>query len=234
MTSPKVLVGCPTSIHKKYCIEEYLAAAKNLSHPNYELVLVDNSETDDYYDLLDTKGIMVLKAPYYAETARERIVISRNMLRRYALDNEFHYFLSLEQDVIPPKDSIERLLRHQKPVVTGVYCMEYTIKKEGQDVGKTIMPLLYRRQDQESYIQLNERDIAFDNLLLVDAAGLGCMLIRRDVLAKIPFRFEQEKLVFDDMYFSEDLKKESIPLFADTSVTCKHLMREMHWEGIAK
>ncbi|MBI1972602.1 hypothetical protein HYS50_01200 [Candidatus Woesearchaeota archaeon] len=234
MNEPKVLVGCPTSIHKKYCIEEYLATAQSLSYPNYQLVLVDNSEDDDYYDFLEAKGILVFKAPYYAETARERIVMSRNMLRQYALDNNYDYFLSLEQDVIPPKEIIERLLKRNQPVVSGIYFMEYSMQKDGQEIGKKIMPLLYRRQDNETYIQLNERDVSFNTLLLVDAAGLGCMLIRRDVLEKIPFRYEPDKMVFDDMFFSQDLKKADIPLFADTQIKCKHLLREMDWSNIKK
>lgn len=234
MTTPKVLVGCPTSMHKKYCIEEYLAVARALTYPNYELILVDNSETDEYYDFLEAKNVIVFKAPYYAETARERIVISRNMLRQYALENEYEYFLSLEQDVIPPPDIIEQLLAHEKKVISAVYFAEYSMRKEGKEIGKTIMPLLYRRQDQETYIQLTERDVSFNNVLLVDMAGLGCMLIKSEVLEKITFRFDPEKIIFDDFFFCEDLKKASIPLFTDTKVKCKHLMKEMNWDNIKK
>src|SRR3989338_10139709 len=149
MTNPKVLVGCPTSMHKKYCIEEYLAAAKALTYSNYDLILVDNTESDEYYDFLESKGVTVFKAPYYAETARERIVVSRNMLRQYALENDYDYFFSLEQDVIPPVDVIEQLLSCKQPVVSGVYCKEYSLTKEGKEIGKTIMPLLYRRVNDE-------------------------------------------------------------------------------------
>ncbi|HLC72226.1 MAG TPA: hypothetical protein VJH37_01460 [Candidatus Nanoarchaeia archaeon] len=234
MTNPKVLVGCPTSIHKKYCIEEYLAAAKALTYPNYDLILVDNTESDEYYDFLESKGVTVFKAPYYAETARERIVVSRNMLRQYALENDYDYFLSLEQDVIPPLDIIEQLLKQEKKVIAGVYFMEYTVKKEGQEMGKKILPLLYRRQDQDTFVQLTERDVALETVLLIDMTGLGCILIHRDVLEKIEFRFEEDKILFDDWFFCQDLKKESIPLFVDTKVKCKHLMREMDWDNIKK
>ncbi len=231
---PKILVGCPTSFHKSYCLQEYLDGVKALTYPNYQLVLVDNSPDSSYYDLLESKNVTVFKAPYAAETARERIVLSRNMLRQYFLENDYDYFLSLEQDVIPPPDIIERLLSHQKPVVSGVYYKEYIIKK-GDTVTETIiMPLLFRKRTDDSFIQLLERDVAASALLPVDIAGLGCILISKDVLEKLAFRYEPDQVVFDDFWFCQDLAKEHIPLYADTSVKCKHLFRGMDWDSLQK
>ena len=34
---------------------------------------------------------------------------------------DYDYFLSLEQDVIPPKDIIEQMLKSEKKIITGVY-----------------------------------------------------------------------------------------------------------------
>ncbi len=230
----KLLVGCPTSFHKSYCLQEYLNGVKALTYPHYELVLVDNSPDTSYYDLLESKDVTVFKTPYSAETARERIVISRNMLRQYILENDYDYFLSLEQDVIPPPDVIERLLSHQKPVVSGVYYKDYVIKK-GDTVTETIiMPLLFRRRLDNSFIQLLERDVLEPALLSVDIAGLGCVLIHRDVLEKVSFRYEPDQIVFDDFWFCQDLAKEHIPLYADTRVKCKHLLRGMDWDTIKK
>lgn len=231
---PKVLVGCPTSFHKSYCLQEYLDGVKALTYPNYQLILVDNSPDSSYYDLLESKNVIVFKTPYAAETARERIVLSRNMLRHYFLENDYDYFLSLEQDVIPPPDVIERLLSHKKPVVSGVYYKEYIIKK-GDTVTETIiMPLLFRKRTDDSFIQLLERDVAASTLLPVDIAGLGCILISKDVLEKLAFRYEPDQVVFDDFWFCQDLAKEHIPLYVDTSVKCKHLFKGMDWDSLQK
>ena len=234
MTEQKILVGCPTSFHKGYCLDEYLAAVRNLTYPHVTFILVDNSPDDAYVDLLESKQVTVFKAPYYAESARERIVISRNMLRQYALENDYDYFFSLEQDVIPPVDVIEQLLSCKQPVVSGVYCKEYSLTKEGKEIGKTIMPLLYRRVNDEYVEQLKWKDVEAPAVFPVAISGLGCLLIHRDVLAKVSFRFEPDKEVFDDVWFSDDLRQQQIPLYVNTAVKCKHLTQEMDWKSIQK
>ncbi len=234
MTKPHILVGCPTSFHKAYCLEAYLAAVKALTYKHITFVLVDNSPDDSYADLLESKGITVFKAPYHAESARERIVVSRNMLRQHALDNDYDYFFSLEQDVIPPPDVLEQLLSCQQPVVTGVYCKDYTLTKEGRPISKTVMPLLYRRVNDEFVEQLKWKDVEQNAIFPVAVSGLGCLLIHRDVLQKIFFRFDPVKEVFDDVWFCEDLYHLKIPLYANTAVKCKHLVSGMNWESITK
>ena len=226
----KILVGCPTSEHKEYCLKEYIEAIKNLSYKNYNILLVDNSKDDRYYNKIKSLGINVIKDKYL-ERARDRIVHSRNIIREYVLDNGYDYFLSLEQDVIPPKDIIERLLRHDKDIVSGVYFKEF-ITKSGL---KNILPLLYNSKEGYEYLfQLNEDDISGNKLIKVRGCGLGCVLIKRKVLDVIKFRYDDKNKAFDDMWFSYDANKKGFFIYSDTGVRCKHLIREMNWNKIKK
>tara|TARA_Y100000310_G_scaffold338661_1_gene429001 strand:+ start:1837 stop:2520 length:684 start_codon:yes stop_codon:yes gene_type:complete len=225
MKLPKILVGCPTSNHKEYCIEEYAEAIKNLTYPNYDILLVDNSQTEEYSKKLQKLGLEV-KRDKYLERARERIVHSRNILREYALENNYDYFLSLEQDVIPPKDVLEQLLQHGKEVVTGVYFTKYTIQ------GKPVLkPLLWKAKGKTLEF-VEEEKIIQPQLIIVKASGLGCVLISREVLEKISFRLSEENTTYDDMTFCEDLHKQGISLYADTAIKCKHLITGMNWDVI--
>lgn len=233
MFQQKILVGCPTSDHKAYCLREYSQSVKALRYPHYDILFVDNSESLSYSEQIKKLQLPVLKDTFFP-TARERIVHSRNLLRKKVLNEGYDYFLSLEQDVIPPKDIIERLLQHKKPVVAGVYYMEYNVKKQENIIGKKILPLLYKKHDKEHLVQLTPEEIEQPKLLQIAASGLGCMLIHRSVLEKISFRYEKNKLVFDDIWFCQDLEKAKIPLFVDTSVKCKHLMRAMDWNSLQK
>ncbi|MEK6903683.1 MAG: hypothetical protein AABW64_03495 [Nanoarchaeota archaeon] len=233
MPQPKILVGCPTSDHKAYCLDQYAEAIKSLTYSNYDILLMDNSQYSDYMKHILSLKIPAIKAPYFP-TARERIVHSRNLLRKKVLEEGYDYFLSLEQDVIPPKDILERLLQHKQPVVAGVYYMEYDLKKQGIVIGKNILPLLYKQHDHENLIQLTPEEVQKSQFMRVAASGLGCMLIHRSTLEKIFFRYAEGKLVFDDIWFCQDLEREGIPLYVDTSVKCKHLMRLMDWNSVQK
>lgn len=223
----KVLVGCPTSSHKAYCLEEYSKAIKSLTYSNYGILLVDNSENLKYVDRIRKLGIDVVKDNYF-ETARERVVHSRNLLRDYVLKNNYDYFLSLEQDVIPPKDVIERLLRHDKKVVTGIYFTRYDINGK-----KKIKPLIWVDTPGkfEKMKFIDERELWKSGLIKIRACGLGCVLIHKSVLESISFRLFKPK-IYDDMAFCHDLYKKGISIYADLEVKCKHLISGMDWDSI--
>ena len=230
-TIARVLVGCPTSFHKEYCFEEYARAVTSLSFKSYDVLLVENSPEDTFFKKIKAHKIPVIKGPYF-EGARDRIVASRNLLREKALHGDYDYLLSLEQDVIPPKDIIELLIRHRKPVVSGVY-FNRNVTPDG---GVQLIPLVYALTDKE---RLTMRPLTFEELeepalLPIVSCGLGCVLIHRDVLKEITFRYALNS--FDDRWFCTDLYEKKIPLFCDSSVKCKHFIldRPYQWRDIKK
>ena len=227
---PKVLVGCPTSDYKSYCLNEYVNSIKNLSYKNYDILLVDNSENDKYFNKIKSLGINVIKSKFY-ENARDRIAESRNIIRQYALDNNYDYFFSLEQDVIPPRDIIERLLSHKKDAVCGVYFAVNFYKGKNQ-----LMPLVWVDFDKETkkMFYIDKERLWSNKLIEVATSGLGCMLIHRRILEKIKFRYDKGDEGFDDMWFCKDLRENGIKLYCDTSLKCKHLIKDWSWKNIKK
>ena len=227
----KVLVGCPTSFHKGYCINEYAEAIKNLSYDNYDILLVENSEDNEYYKKIKQLNIPVIKGPYF-ESARDRIVASRNILKEKAIQS-YDYLLSLEQDVIPPKDIIERMLSHNKKVISGIY-----FNRNVFEDGIKLIPLAYveipGNEELPSMRTLNENELLSNKLIKIISCGLGCILIHKDALKKITFRYEKNS--FDDRWFCIDLYKNNIELYCDTSIKCKHfiLNRPFQWKDIKK
>ncbi|MDO8628512.1 MAG: hypothetical protein Q7R56_02050 [Nanoarchaeota archaeon] len=227
MAAPKVLVGCPTFSGMEYALSDYAAQVKRLVYDNYDVVLVDNSPDDQYKKKLESLGFTVVKGPY-VDNVQERVVASRNLLRQYAVDKNYDFLLILEQDVIPPRRVIQALLRHKKPVMTGVYYKPFTLNikfANGKVVKKkSIRPVLYRFipgvKDKLHFC--TKKDVMGDFLFRVAASGLGCVLIHKDVFSKIPFRTDGKS--FDDNFFCEDLRNKNIPLFVDTSMKCKHLL----------
>ena len=236
MESPRVLVGCPTSYHKEYALEKYIESVKSLSYGNFDFILVDNSEGDNYYNKINKLLVKVIKGPYF-EGARDRIVASRNILRKYALDNGYDYFLSLEQDVIPPKDIIERLLKHDKDIVSGVYFVHNIINDR-----RVLVPLAYviwdgdEDEEMPAMRPLNDQELWSDELVKAVSFGLGCVLMHRNVLDKIEFRYNKDTEAFDDRWFFIDLFKMKQDVYVDASIKCKHLIgnRPFPWKNIKK
>src|SRR3989344_3492372 len=133
--NPKILVGSPVNEMYDYCLEEYIKALKSLTYQNYDILLIDNSKGNNFFNKIKSLNIPVIKADFLKEP-RDRMVQCRNILREKKI--EFRY------------------------------------SKE------------------------------FDN-------------------PKI------NKLVFDDSYFCHDLRELHIPIYADTSMICKHLIKDKKW-----
>lgn len=224
--NPKVLVGCPISDHHLYCIDEYLGGLKSLDYKNFEVLLVDNSKDVAYSQVLKDKGFNVIKTPYLGG-ARDRIVKSRNKLRQYVLDNGFDYLLSLEADVVPPFDIIQRLLVHNKDVVSGVYFNN--LEKDGRI--QTLMLLWVNRGDDKNTIyHVSETELANPRLIEVAMCGLGGVLISRKVLEKVEFRYDKAFVSFDDVWFCKDVKANGFSIYGDTGVVCRHMINKRPWE----
>ena len=185
----KILVGCPVSDYHLYCTEEYLNTLKSLTYKNYDILLVDNSKEDTFFKDLIKRGINTARISFN-ENPRIRIVESRNILRQKVLEGDYDYFLSLEQDVLPPENFIESLLKHNKEVITGVYFADNIIP--GKPLPELI-PLVYVLENPEtlSMRPLNQNELwEFPGLMEVISAGLGCVLIHKNVLKDIKFRYD--------------------------------------------
>jgi hypothetical protein len=225
----KILVGCPTSEHKAYCLKEYAAGIKALQG-EFDILLVDNTKDDHYLKEIHKAGLPVVKGPWL-EGARDRIVASRNVLRQKVLDEGYDWYFSLEQDVIPPPDALARLLAHNKGVVSGVYTKIYHLLDNGKEVGQREKPLLMNIHNGQ-FQQMEMSDLEPPRLAPILASGLGCILMHRTILEKVTFRWDPQWNGFDDMFFCRDVRANKFGLWADTSIRCKHL--EMDWKGIKK
>ncbi len=214
----KILVGCPTYDGKAYCLDRFLESVRGFDFKNFEFVLVDNSKTENYFNLLQEKGVNVIRGEDLGHPVKN-VVINRNILRDYFLEKgDFDYFFSLEQDVIAPRDTISKLINHKKDVITGVY---YTIYRFKGEAG--VRPLLWAPvEGKPDAVRFMSTEAKKPGLYKIKACGLGCLMISKSVLEDIKFRYVENSGVFDDIWFCEDVYNKGYEIWADTSIQCDH------------
>jgi GT2 family glycosyltransferase len=228
----KILIGCPTYERYRYCLGKYLQAVRKINYPDYDIMIVDNSPTDSFFNEFRNRPDIIAQRVDYSETARKRIIDSRNLILKKAIEGGYDYFFSLEQDLIVNPEIINILLSHNVPIVSAYYGKDLLLTlrdDESGEIKKAMinLPVIYM-QEKEGVRQANANEVFGKGLIEVGAFGLGCIMISREVFEKIQFRYDPEKKAFDDMYFCIDAKKLGYKLYCDGNTVVEHLHKE--WE----
>jgi hypothetical protein len=214
-----VLVGTPHADRKNYCFNEFVEMVKTFTYKNYNVVIADNSKSNKNYKLIVKHGLNSLRIKPKHKANQQYIAESHEAIRQYALKGGYDYLLHLESDVFPPPDIIERLLVHQKPLVSALYMIDF---------GHNSRPMVQHIESHGSIRETINSDVVQDFNLIdgtlkkVYSAGLGCMLIHKSILKKFTFRWEQGASMHPDSFFAGDIKQLNIPIHLDTSILCEH------------
>lgn len=211
MNSPKVFIGIITAEIKRYAEDLFMIYLFEIDYPNKEILIVDNSEGDNYANHLREYGIKVLRGRALEDT-RARLIHSRNILRKEFLKGDCEFFFSLESDVLPPKDIIQRLMDRRKDIVSAIYCFP-----SGAPIAYD-----YSFFSDDMRQRIRTERCREDKLLAIKIAGLGAILIKREVIKKIRFRYKKGHTGTDDCWFSLDAASLGYQVYLDTAIKCKH------------
>jgi hypothetical protein len=221
---PKVLLGCPINIVKDYCMDQWVDMVKNLTYPNYDIYLVDNTKNRDYHKKLKEKhNVKIDYVEPGKKEARFYMAESIEKIRQRAVKRNYDFLFILEIDIFPPPDIIEILMAHQKQVVGTTYFTGHG--------NESFLQLLWLRQTTpESYASdfytINQaRKFMDGNLRQSFANGNGCILIKNEVLRQLKFRVEKNEPGHADSFFHKDLYLLGIENWVDTSII------PLHWNS---
>lgn len=223
MKVSKVLIFTVTYNKKDYCLKDFIASANKLSYPNKHHIFIDNTDDNgEYLQRLKDLGLDAYKTQR-GNNSREAIARAQNYARQYAIDNNYDYMFSLESDIFPPEDIIQRLMAWGKDVITGLYFI-------GQGIYKGRVPCITLPKFSHELKAFGTRLLApqefkeykNNGLKKVAAGGFGCCLIYKDVFKKIRFVYDSRYTGHSDIYFFNDLFRNNIPVFVDTDVICGH------------
>lgn len=124
----------------------------------------------------------------------------REKLAASALNEGADYILWIDADMRFPKTTIERLIKHNKPIV-GVNATTRSVPVRA--TAKNLEIDFERKENHWKPISSKDKT----GLEMVTAIGCGVMMVKREVFEKTPrpwFWFEQlpgEKLLGEDVYF---------------------------------
>lgn len=168
--------------------------------------------------------VITYQGPY---VHMNRNMIVHQAFRDYPL---FDYLLMLDSDVLWPENVLERLqgYDHDAAVVTGLcfstnWRRSVPLAQTAKFDGTGFIPIAYKEV---------ERMVENPSLYKVDAAGMGCTAIRRDVFEKLaedrPAWFEFTKSpsgieIFEDIGFCMKAAKAGYSIWVDSAVVYKHV-----------
>ena len=92
-------------------------------------------------------------------------------------------------------------------------------------------------REGNALVPIREDIMNSGKVIKVRTIGTGCILIHRNVLEKIKFRYQNDKDGMDDVFFCTDAINLGYDIFVDTSIKCEHIYEErpMKWgEGDLK
>ena len=253
---PKILVASPTYDGMRYCQNKFFDAVKSLDYPNLDILIVDNSEKEDYFnELKKIDKLIVLRDNSREKNKMLRLVGSRNKIIDYAIKNNYDYILMVDSDVILPKSIISELLSCNKSIVSGLYSNYFVVdgktkwlpvawtsltEEEFEEIKQKVNLPDFIRSNQDLRAHLTEEEADSNKLIEVIIPSAGCMLISREVFTKVRYGIldtasQGEVKTTDDIYFSLEARKLGFKSYCNTKIKCEHLVKgkfEIDSQGI--
>lgn len=214
----KILIACITYEGHALHLNKFLESIKNLDD-KADLIFIDNSDDENYSRILS--GFKSIKSSSKG-TRIGRIISARNKARKYFLDNNYDALMFVDADIVLPKDAIQNLIKCESDIASGVYLGNQEVES-----GHAILPVLYKKINSNQVKILNVPEIIPDKIIDIDVCGMGCCLIKRNVLEKIKFRKldENNEKGGEDTAFCIDAEDSGFSIKANTAVKCGHISR---------
>lgn len=244
MVLPKILVGIVTYEGKDYIFDRCYQAVKNFDYPNYEIVVVDNTKGTSYQKKLRMKGVKKVHTVKRRENPYFSIAAAQNKVREIFLEGDYTHLLMVESDLIPPKNTIQRLLGYSKDVVGSLYYLGtvvktpcITIEKPGSNKAYPRLKLVGSDDETGKLLGKPEeiQDYVNKGLMRVHGCGFGCTLMRRDVVKLFTFKAvmtnnEDKPLQPSDTWVYLRLHAKDIPVYVDTDFEVPHYPQD--WDKV--
>lgn len=172
------------------------------------------------------------------------VATARNRIAQIGLDVGADYVLSVDNDVVIPKDALKMLLENGVGVCLGYYAHRNT---DNRYTGNTCICKLkapdgsdyynYPLESEYTAAEMAEMKKSGTKAFRVHGGGMGCALIKTEVFKTIPYPWydwvnygdANRGMLSEDLYFCELCRSYRFPVYADARVACGHLFRYVQW-----
>lgn len=147
------------------------------------------------------------------------IDLSRNNIVNLAKKLNCNHIFFVDSDVLIERGHLDRLLSHNKDVVSGVYYKRRPFYE----------PLPRRKVAENLYVPIEPEG---NDIIEIDGTGLGCLLVNMDIFDKIQypwFEFKYNNVygkwdqLSEDLCFCQKLQNIGTKIYCDPTVQCSHI-----------
>lgn len=180
-----------------------------------------------------TEGIPLINAIRVQgnQIGRQRDSVVNNWIDQNVSD----WLLWVDSDIVLTIDIYKLLLsvadKVTHPIVSGVYF----ISKDNEGMLSNPMPVIFDDIDKNTIRHIHPLPI--NEVIKVDCAGMGLVLMHKSVIQKLRSRFpgeslfaeetdaDTDKFIGEDIVFFRKVKKAGIQLYAHTGAIAQHMKR---------
>lgn len=142
----------------------------------------------------------------------------RNLIAQWA--ENFDYLFSVDSDIVLPKDTLTKMLKHNVDMVSGVY-------KQRFDDREIIE--IHRKNEHGGVSHIPFSAIQPPGLHEIDSCGFGCVLVKSEVIRKIGYpqfkyhsALDHRYTISEDVFFCKRAKEVGAKIYVDSSIVCDH------------
>jgi hypothetical protein len=210
----KVMLGTLIHTSKEYCLHSWFERLYDLRNQFSKILVVDTSEEIDLikYKTSNYHFERVGDSNLFRRLSKGRILIFKEFLK-----SSCDYLFILECDLFITDKVLPTLLRRDKGVIGVPYIMGYLRDPETHLKKDYLVSVLsFNRRITMTYegLKLSGKG----HLRNVNEAGMGCLLIRRDVIEKIVGEFKVSSTHCDDKAFYQLLREHGVDRYVDISL----------------
>lgn len=143
----------------------------------------------------------------------------RNLIAEWA--KSYDYLFSVDSDIILPKDSLKKMLKADKDVISGLYIQ----RKPEQKILE-----VYGLNDAGGVSNIPIHLIENLGIVEIMACGMGCALIKSEVFRNIAYphfyyksALTMQDTVSEDVFFCLKAREHGYRIWADPSIKCDHI-----------